>query len=51
MKIGPSNEDSVGEEPVVDPLLDDTKNYLIQDPDGDVRPYLSWVRRNPNSVK
>ena len=51
MKIGPGDERPVVEELAVDPASEDAKNYLIQDPDDDVRPYLSWVRRNPNSVK
>lgn len=51
MKISPGDERPVVEELAVDPAGEDAKNYLIQDPDGDVRPYLSWVRRGPNSVK
>lgn len=51
MKISPGDERPVVEELAVDPAGEDAKNYLIQNPDGDVRPYLSWVRRGPNSVK
>lgn len=51
MRIGPGYEESVEEELAVDPAGEDSKNYLIQDPDGNVRPYLSWGRRGLNSVK
>lgn len=40
--IEPNHEEPAGYTP--DEMSETIANTLIQDPDGEVRPYLSWVR-------